>query len=260
LIATRDAPAMNDRQIGAGLRSIRLRSDLTQREVSIAADVPRSVVQAIEHGRLRRVRVGDLTAVAAALDASVDQVLRWRGGDLGRLVNARHAALHELLARRFAGLPGWAYEPEVSFSSYGERGVVDALAWHRVSRSLLVVELKTELVDVNELLGTVDRKRRLGPDMVRARGWGPATVSAWVAIADTRTNRRTLARHATVLRAKFQADGHAMAAWLRRPVGRIDALGFLSDAAPEGPPVSRTGRRSARHAHEPGSRSSSPDR
>jgi hypothetical protein len=196
--------------------------------------VPRSVVQAIERDRLERVRVGDLRRVAGALDASVDQTLRWRGGDLPRLVNARHAALHEVVAERFARLPDWRYEPEVSFSHWGERGVVDGIAWHSATRSLLIDELKSEIVDPSDLMGTADRKRRLAAEIVRERGWRPVTVSLWVIVADTRTNRRALARHERVLRAKFPADGHAIAAWLRNPVGRLDALSFLTDALPDG--------------------------
>lgn len=223
--------------IGRGLRAVRIRARLTQAEVAIAADVPRSVVQAIERERLDGVRVGHLRSVAAALDGSVDLVLRWRGGDLPRLVNARHAVLHELVAARYLALTGWVYEPEVSFSTFGERGVIDGLGWHAATRALLVHELKSELVDLSDLMGTVDRKRRLATEIVHGRGWRPASVSTWVAVIDSRSNRRALARHATVLRSKFPADGHAIGAWLRRPAGRLDALSFLSLAAPDGTPA-----------------------
>ncbi|MEA2546356.1 MAG: hypothetical protein QOI09_1629, partial [Chloroflexota bacterium] len=183
-----------------------------------------------------RVRIDDLQSIAIALDATLDVSIRWHGGDLGRLVNARHAALHEALALRFVALPQWRFEPEVSFSVYGERGVVDGLAWHPGTRSLLVIELKTEFVDINELMGGVDRKRRLAPVIASERGWRPATVSSWVAVADGRTNRRALARHETTLRAKFRSDGHGIAAWLREPSGSLDALGFLTVA-----PLASTG-------------------
>jgi len=126
---------MDDRRIGAGLLAIRLRRGLTQEEVAIAAVVPRSVVQLVERGRLARVRIDDIRSIAVALDASLDLSIRWHGGDLGRLVNARHAALPEALAIRFVALPGWVLEPEVSFSVYGERGVVDGLAWHQATRT-----------------------------------------------------------------------------------------------------------------------------
>jgi transcriptional regulator with XRE-family HTH domain len=239
---------MSDRAISAGIRAIRIRSDLTQRELSSAAGVPRSVVQTIERGRLDRVPIGDLRAVAGALDASVDQYLRWRGGDLPRLVNARHAALHEVGAVRFADVPDWRYEPEVSFSQFGERGVIDGLGWHSASRSLLVVELKSELVDFSELMGTVDRKRRLAIEVGRGRGWQPLTVSTWVIVAEGRSNRRALARHETVLRSKFPSDGHTIAAWLRHPVGRLDAISFLPLAAPDGTTLVPTATRLVRHA------------
>ena len=242
---------MDNKRTGIGLRAIRIRTGRTQGEVSIAAGVPRSVVQAVERGRLERVRIGDLRAIAGALDANVDLILRWRGGDLGRLVNARHARLHEVMASRFSGLDGWRYEPEVSFSSFGERGVIDGLAWHPATGTLLVIELKSELVDLSDLMGTVDRKRRLAPEIARARGWQPRSVSCWVAVEDGRTNRRVLARNAAALRAKFPADGRAVAAWLRRPTGAINALGFLSDASPPGVKGPRAGARLIRHAHEP---------
>ncbi|MEA2632936.1 MAG: hypothetical protein QOE66_3155, partial [Chloroflexota bacterium] len=70
-------------------------------------------------------------------------------------------------------LPGWILAPEVSFAIYGERRVIDILAWHPGRRALLLIELKTELVDMNELLGTLDRKRRLARRIAQERGWDP---------------------------------------------------------------------------------------
>ena len=155
---------------------------------------------------------------------------RWRFS--GRAAICRHSALHEAAARMFDALDGWVVEPEVSFSIYGERGVIDLLAWHPGRRALLVIELKTELVDINDLMGSVDRKRRLAERIARDRGWAADTVSCWVVVADVRTNRRALARHVTTLRAKFPADGRTMRGWLRDPVARIDALGFVSFGRP----------------------------
>lgn len=181
----------------------------------------------IERGRLATIPVGKIRAVAAALDAKVDTIVRWQGGDLGRLVNARHASMHETIARMFEGLEGWAAEPEVSFSIYGERGIIDVLAWHPTRRILLVIELKTEIVDLNDLLGTLDRKERLARQIALGRGWDPVAVGAWVVVADSRTNRRAVARFATVLRSKLPTDGRGIGHWLRNPTGSIRALSFL---------------------------------
>ena len=223
---------MDDHQIGTSLRSIRIRRRWTQQQLAETAGVSRHVVGRVERGRAATVAVGALRSVAAALDARLSLAVQWQGGDLPRLVNSRHSALHEAAARMFDALDGWVVEPEVSFSIYGERGVIDLLAWHPGRRALLVIELKTELVDINDLMGSVDRKRRLAERIALDRGWRPASVSTWVAIADVRTNRRAVARFAATLRAKFPADGRTMRGWLRDPVARIDALGFVSFGRP----------------------------
>ena len=141
--------------------------------------------------------------------------------------------MHEVLARYFQSLPGWIIEPEVSFSIYGERGIIDILAWHPTSRILLVIELKTEIVDVNEMLGALDRKRRLAATIAAERKLNPVAIATWVVVADSRTNRRVVADHATVLRAKLPSDGRRLRGWLRQPRGRLDGLSFL-------PPVQGT--------------------
>jgi hypothetical protein len=85
--------------------------------------------------------------------------------------------------------------PELTFSIYGERGSVDLVAWHPARRALLVIELKTAIVDVNELLMTFDRKRRLAPRIAREREWDPNVVGAWLIVMEGMTNRRRVAAH-----------------------------------------------------------------
>jgi transcriptional regulator with XRE-family HTH domain len=218
---------MDDQQAGIAFRAIRVRKRLRQDDVATKARVSRSVVGRIERGHAASVSLGKIRRVALALEARFDTVVRWQGGDLGRLINARHAAMHEAMARWFRSIDGWVAEPEVSFSVYGERGIIDILAWHPGRRILLVIELKTEFVDVNELMGSVDRKRRLAETIARDRGWQPVAIGTWVVLSDNRTNRRAHAAHQTVLRAKFPVDGRAIRPWLRLPAGRVDALSFL---------------------------------
>ncbi len=124
---------------------------------------------------------------------------------------------------------GWEVASEVSFNIYGERGVIDILAWHLTTRTLLIVELKTDLVDVNNLLETAGRRRRLARVIARDRGWEPGTIATWVVLAESRSNRRRLAAHRVVLRSTFPQDGRAIAGWLRRPSASLAALSFLTD-------------------------------
>jgi hypothetical protein len=175
------------------------------------------------------VPLGKMRRVASALGARLETFVRWEGADLPPLLDARHAAMHEAVAGMFASLDGWIIEPEVSFSIHGERGIIDILAWHPVRRMLLVIELKTEIVEVGMLLGKMDQRRRLAANVARRYGWDPTAVSTWVVIADGRTNRRTVASHRAVLRRKFPVDGRSVRGWLRDPRERIDALGFLPD-------------------------------
>ncbi len=181
----------------------------------------------IERGRVAGVPIVKVRRVAAALDARIDMNVRWQGGDLDQLTNSRHAAMHEVMARFFAMRPPWTAEPEVSFSIWGERGTVDILAWHPSANALLVVELKSELVDLNELLGKLDRKRRLAAQIAGARGHAPARVGVWVVVADSRTNRRAVAAHATAIRSKLPIDGRGVVRWLDQPDRALGALSFL---------------------------------
>src|SRR5262249_46752659 len=130
------------------------------------------------------------------------------------------------------GHHGWVAQPEVSFAIWGERGVIDVLAWHAPTRSLLVVELKTAIVDVGELLGTLDRKVRLGPQVARQRGWVAARVGVALLVGDGSTNRRRIGAHAATFRAALPHEGRQWRRWVRDPVGELRAVAFVSDDRP----------------------------
>ena len=182
---------MDDQRIGSVVRSVRLKRRWRQIDLATAANVSRSTVSRIERGHLDQLSLETIRKVSRALDVRIDLVARWRAGDLDRLLNARHSKLHELVARRFRDtLPAWVLRPETSFAIFAERGVIDILAWHAGRRALLVIELKTDIVDVNDLVGGVDRKRRLAAQIATEFGWEAATVSVWVIVADGRTNRK----------------------------------------------------------------------
>jgi transcriptional regulator with XRE-family HTH domain len=197
-------------------------------DVANTAGVSAGLVSLIERGHIGAVSLSALRRVAAVLDIRIDVLARWRGGELDRLLNARHSALQDAIARWLGRPGGWTVAPEVSFAIYGERGWVDLLAWHVETATLLVIEIKTELVDLQELIGVVDRKVRLAPRIGRDRGWTPKAVASWVIVAEGATNRRRVAAHSGLLRAAFPADGRAMRHWLRQPVGRVGALSFFS--------------------------------
>ncbi len=216
---------MDDQRFGTMIRSIRIKRNLRQEDLAALAKVSPSTISRIERGHLDTIALATLRRVAMALDIRVELVGRWRAGDLDRLLNSKHSALHEQVARMFRDqFKAWRFEPEVSFSIFGERGVIDILAWNPEHRALLVIELKTDIVDVNELVGGVDRKRRLARDIGRDRGWDAVTSSSWVIVSNGRTNRARIAAHGAMLHAAYPVDGRAIRAWLRTPNRPISAL------------------------------------
>lgn len=218
---------MDDQRIGASLRALRLRRRLRQADASEMAGIPRRVAILIEGGRLDRIRFGDIRIYARALGARFDGSVLWQGADLDRMLNRGHARLHEAMATWLAVVGGWLVLPEVSFAYHGDRGVIDIVAWHAESTTMLVIELKTRIADVNDLMATMDIRGRVARRIANERGWSPEAIGLWVVVAPTRTNGRILAEHAMVLRAKFPGDGRTMRRWLPNPSGNVAALSFL---------------------------------
>lgn len=182
------------------------------------------MISLIERSHLDRTSLHTLRRVAAVLDIRLDVVARWRGD---RLLNSRHAALADAVTRWLGRLDGWTVAPEVSFAIYRERGWIDLLAWHAPTRTLLVIEIKTDIIDIHNLVGTMDVKTRLAAKIGRERRWHAAVVASWVVIGAP-TARRRVADHAALLRAAFPQDGRTMRRWLRQPSGSVAALSFFS--------------------------------
>lgn len=215
---------------------------MRQVDVASVAGVSHATVSLVERGHCRRMSLETLCRITSALDVRIELAARWRGGDTDRLLNRRHSLLAESVASFMKSVAGWVAEPEVSFSIYGERGVIDQLAWHAATGHLLVIELKTEFVDVNELLGTLDRKVRLARTVAAQRGWTARRISFWVIASATRTNRRHAARHAALLGSRLRLDGRQFRPFLRNPGEATSGLAFWTDSNP--------GSASPEHGHD----------
>jgi len=91
---SRQDPRVDDAAVGRALRAIRVARRRSQVQVADKAQVSRQLVGRVESGMIAKVDVGTVRAIAAALDATFDPVVRWHGGDMGRLINSRHSAMH----------------------------------------------------------------------------------------------------------------------------------------------------------------------
>jgi hypothetical protein len=159
---------------------------------------------------------------------------RGLGADEDRILDRRHADLLGVCSAWLKSL-GWQIRAEVSYSEYGERGSIDLLAWDESTRSVLVIEVKTELASIESTLRKLDEKARLGPTIAGRLGWPPVTVSRLLVLPNDRTQRRRVAAHAAVLGDAYPTRGRVVQAWCRAPSGPISGLIYVTE-----PGVKRT--------------------
>ncbi len=130
---------------------------------------------------------------------------------------------------------GWQCLPEVTFSHFGERGSIDILAVHVASRTVLVVEIKTELTSVELTIRRLDAKTRLAAGIVEERfGWRPVRVGRLLIVESTMTNRRRIEHHHGVFAAAFPVRGQTARTWLKSPATAFSGLLFVSSIHPRG--------------------------
>lgn len=146
---------------------------------------------------------------------------------MDRLLDEGHAAIVGWLMALLDDL-GWEPQPEVSFAVFGERGAIDVLAWHVSTRTLLVVEVKTELTSLEETLRRHDAKRRLAAPIAEERfGWArPSAVCRLLVLPALTTPRRHVVRHSTVLDRAYRLRADEARRWLRSPTGAPSLLLF----------------------------------
>jgi transcriptional regulator with XRE-family HTH domain len=235
-------PAVTDEQVGRLLAVIRVHLGLRQVDVARLAGVDQKVVSLLESGQIERVSVERFRRVCAALQIEPTTELRWRGGLADRLIDRDHARIVESVVAELIRL-GWDAYPEFTFNVYGERGSVDVLAWHPARRALLLVEVKTRLTDLQQLLMSMSRKVRLVPGVAaEERGWQRLALGHIIVLPASRANRSTTARHAATFAATFPAQTAAVRAWLRAPSGDLAGLWFLAlrrEAHPDRAPLQR---------------------
>jgi transcriptional regulator with XRE-family HTH domain len=224
---------MDDVRVGRFVRFARRRRRWRQADLAGQSGLSQSTISLIERGHLDRLPLRTLRRVFTALDAAAVDVL-WRGGAVDRLLDERHAADVETFCRWLAAL-GWAFEVEVSYAVYGERGSIDILAWRPPSRSLVVVEIKTELAAIEATMRKLDEKLRLAPAIANDRfKWTAATVSVVLVLPDVSTARRRIATHELTIGSKLPLRTAAVHRWLRAPIGSIGGVVFLSGSHARG--------------------------
>jgi transcriptional regulator with XRE-family HTH domain len=222
---------MNRVGIGRSLRALRQRKGWRQQDVARKVGIGQPSVSSVEAGVVDAVSISTLERMLAAVDAELVVFVRWRAGDLDRLLDAGHADLVERTTTLLRGL-GWQVHPEVSFSEFGERGSIDVLAWHPEARVVLVIEVKSEITAVEETLRRHDVKVRLARKIAFDRfGERPDHVARLLVLPRSSAARRRLASHEATFDAVYPARGRAVSRWLSSPSGPLAGVLLLEHGA-----------------------------
>jgi transcriptional regulator with XRE-family HTH domain len=204
---------MDRRAVARALRAIRRRKRWSQRRIGSVVGVSQAEISRRERSGLESCSVADVERWATALGAYL--VLDIRVDGERPLSDARHAALQEWMLRTLRRA-GWLAEPELSFNHYGDRGRIDVMAVHPMLEVLIVVEVKTVLTDVQDVLGRLDVKRRVARKLAGDRGWRHSSAIPIIVFLEASTTRRRIAAHEALF-AGFSLRGRACLAWLKRP-------------------------------------------
>jgi transcriptional regulator with XRE-family HTH domain len=219
---------MDGLRVGRILRAVRMHKRLRQRDVAEAAGVSQSVTSRAERGLLPRISFDQLDRIAAVLGVSIFIDAKWSDGNVDRLIDHAHASIVEVVVAELRR-DGWDVVVEFGFNHYGERGSVDVLAWHAATRTLLIVEVKSILTDLQATFASFATKVRIVPGLVRReRGWDARRIGRVIVLPGTTANRSTVARHQATFDATFPERMPGMRPWLRRPDRDLGGLWFLS--------------------------------
>lgn len=225
------------------IRHLRHHRGWRQSDLAARSGVSRQAISRIERSHLGGIPLNTLSQLSDAFGATADVYIRWQGEELDRLVDATHAATQEHAASLLRA-SGWTVKTEVSFNHYGDRGRVDVLAFHEGTAALMVGEVKSGIGDLQETLGRLDVKVRLGARLAREAGWrAPLVVIPALVLVESGTARRILASHPTLF-APFSARGRAALSWVRAPWSSppTGLLWFVNLPGAHGVSISRAAR------------------
>jgi transcriptional regulator with XRE-family HTH domain len=218
---------VDDARAGQVLRALRRRRGWRQRDLARAAGVSQATVSRLERGHVDTLSLEVVRAVFGALDARTELQVRWRGGQVDRLVDERHARLGATVTSILV-THGWQVTPEVTFQRYGERGSIDLLGAREEAQAVLMVELKSAVHSYEETQRRLDVKSRLAATIAEERlGWRPAAIGVVLVVEETTANRTRLQAIDPLVRAGLPADGRTVRRWVREPSGPLRGLWFL---------------------------------
>jgi transcriptional regulator with XRE-family HTH domain len=190
-------------RFGAEVRSIRVALGLGQRALARRIDRSQGCVSLVERGNVAALSVAEADRIARAIGATlvfgVEAPVLLGGA---RQRDAAHARCVAYVARRLAAA-GWIVRREVAIGTRERPGWIDVLAFNPETRVLLVIEVKTDLVDIGGLERQLGWYHREARNRCRDLGWDPSGIVATALILATVANDDRIRANAVGLRQVF---------------------------------------------------------
>jgi len=189
--------------VARAVRDVRLALGWSQRELARRTELAQSTICRIERATLADLTfdtaaaVLDVLGVRATLDLQSPLIADGR-----RQKDPAHARCVAYVARRLRRL-GWATITEVEIATGSSRGWIDVLAHRESDGLLLVIEVKTDLVDVGMVQRQVAWYERAAWDAARQQGWQPERAISAVLVLATRRCVERIIKNRELLRQSF---------------------------------------------------------
>lgn len=178
--------------------------DITQQELALAAGVSRSHIAGIETGRVNPSidlvwRIADRLGIDLSIVGHLPIVLSRRGGR-----DIVHARCSGYVEGRLESV-GWIIRREVDLTADRAHGWIDLLAFEPISRTLVIIEIKTRLGDIGAVERQLGWYERNANRVAHELGWYPTRVLSWLLLLASDEVEHAVGIHREVLRKTFPA-------------------------------------------------------
>jgi transcriptional regulator with XRE-family HTH domain len=210
-----------EQALATAIRTARMESGWSQAALARRLGVSQSMISRIETARTDCI---DSDLASQALTTRGIRVT-FDGRTLG-LAGRReqrdivHAACSAYVARRLRRA-GWDVALEVEIGAGRSRGWIDILAYRASDRTLLMIEIKTEIHDAGSLLRTVGWYRREAWVAARRLGWRPTRLSSGLVLLASAANDESIRRQFDLLGEAFPGGAPELVRLVEAPAGTL---------------------------------------
>jgi transcriptional regulator with XRE-family HTH domain len=204
-------------EVGRVVRDARRLIGWSQRDLATRVGASQAAIWRLETDQPGRIDLALVEGVMEALGLRATIGIEGRHlDDRRRQRDGVHAVVNGFTARRLARL-GWATATEVQIGDQQPRGWLDLLAFRPEDQSLVVEEVKTEILDMGGLQRSLSFYAREARLVAAGLGWPARSVTVLLVGLDSEAMARRLVDNRAIVEQAFPGSVPGMAAWLADP-------------------------------------------